>query len=149
MSSFKDHFLDGSKVKEGVKLPLFDKGGGISKDYLMVRWVWDDKVRAALDNLKREGQRRITQIRLDMSPEEKKKAEAKNKTISDELVLDGFVAQVAGWSFDEKPTKANLLAFIKARPDVAERIDTVAATTKLFFTDSGASSSSGRKLKSA
>lgn len=149
MSSFKDHFLDSTKVKEGVKMPLFDMDGGVSEDYLMVRWVWGDKVRAALDNLRREGQKRITQIRPDMTPEAKAKAEAKNKAISDELVLDGFVAQVAGWSFDEKPTKANLLAFIKARPDVAERIDTVAATTKLFFTDSGVSSSTGRKLKSA
>ncbi|GAG45510.1 unnamed protein product, partial [marine sediment metagenome] len=53
MSSFKDHFLDGTKAKEGVKLPLFDRNGGVSEDFLMVRWVWDDKVRAALDNLKR------------------------------------------------------------------------------------------------
>ncbi len=140
MGSFKDHLPDQKKVSSGVRMPLFNQDGGISSDYLMVRWVWDDKVRAALDNLKRQGQKRIVQIKPGMSAKDKKAAEVKNKAIADELVMDGFVAQIAGWSFDEKPTKANLLSFLKSRPDIAERVDHTAAQTKLFFTSADVSS---------
>lgn len=140
MSSMNDHMLDADKLKSGVRLPLFDKDGGISSDFLMVRWTWDDKVRAAMENLKREGRSRIVAVKPGMDKKQQKAVEVKNQVISDELVLEGMAEQVSGWSFDEKMTKANLKAFLKARPDIADRVDTLAANTKLFFTDSGASS---------
>jgi len=123
MSSFNDHCLDDDKLKHGVKLPLFDRDGGISEDYVMVRWAWDDKVRAAMDVLRR-----------DM-----RKAHGKDDN-TEELTREGIASQVAGWSFSEKPTKANIRKFLKSRPDVAERIDVLSANTKVFFTDSGESS---------
>ena len=140
MSSFKDHCPDAAKVKNGVRMPLFDKDGGITKDYVMVRWSWDDKVRAALDVIKREGQKRIIQIKPGMDAKTKKAAEESNENVEKELIAEGRVSQVAGWSFEEKLTKANVQAFLQSRPDVAERIDTTSATNKLFFTDSGKSS---------
>ena len=140
MTSFKDHLLDSDKLKSGVKMPLFNRDGGISKDYIMVRWTWADEVRAALDNLKRDGMKRIVQITPTMNVKDKKAAQKKNRQIESDLVLDGIASQVAGWSFDEKPTKANVKAFLKSRPDQADRIDTLAANTKVFFTDSGESS---------
>ena len=106
----------------------------------MVRWTWADEVRAALDNLKRDGLKRITQITPVMDAKSKKAAQKENQKIESDLVLDGIASQVAGWSFDEKPTKANVKTFLKSRPDQADRIDTLAANTKVFFTDSGASS---------
>ena len=138
MTSFKDHCPDAKKIKSGVRLPLYDIDGGISPDYLMVRWRWDDKVRSALDNLQREGQKRIVMIKPGMK--DKKKAEASNEALTRELILEGVASQVAGWSFDEKLTKANVIDFLQSRPDVADRIDTTAATSKLFFTNSGVSS---------
>jgi hypothetical protein len=140
MTSYKTHLPDAKKVKDGIKMPLLNPDGSDSGDYLMVRWVWDDAVRAALDNLKREGHKRLVPIPPTMTGKARKDAEAKNKTISEELIMEGFVAQVAGWSFDEKPTKANLVDFLKARPDVADRVDTVASTSKYFFSNSGVSS---------
>ena len=140
MSSFKDHCPDAAKVKNGVKMPLFDKDGGVSKDWVMVRWSWDDKVRAALDVIKREGQKRIIHITPGMDAKTRKAAEESNENVEKELIAEGRVSQVASWSFEEKLTKANVQAFLQARPDVAERIDTVSATNKLFFTDSGKSS---------
>ena len=140
MSSYKSHCPDPAKIKAGVKLPLFDSDGGLSSDYLMVRWIWDDKVRAALDNLSREGKKQLVQVRPDMQAKARKDAEAKNAEVIDRLTQENFVELVAGWSFDEKPTQTNLLAFFKARPDVAKRVDAVASNTKLFFMSSGESS---------
>lgn len=140
MSSFKDHVLDPDKTSGGVRLPLFDADGNISSDYLLVRWSWDDKVRAALDELKRKGLKGIVQITPDMSAKSKSGAEATNKALQARLLLDGIVAQIAGWSFDEKPTKKNIIAFIKSRPDIAERVDIASANNKLFFGVSGKSS---------
>ena len=125
MSSMNDHCLDSGKLKKGVKLPLFNMDGGISDDFIMVRWAWTDEVRAAMDELKRDMRQRFAD---EKDPD------------SDGLVLDGIVAQVAGWSFKEKATKTNVRKFLKSRPDIAERIDILSANTKVFFTDSGASS---------
>lgn len=140
MGSFKEFCPDADKVKSGVRLPLFNADGGISKDYIMVRWAWDDSVRAAMDALRRNAEKQIVQIKPGMDAKAKKEAEAKNEQTMSALVLEGIVSQVAGWSFEEKPTKANVLEFLKARPDLAERIDTASANNKLFFTKSGASS---------
>ena len=124
MSSMNDHCLDSSKVKKGVKLPLFNRDGGISKDFILVRWAWTDEVRAVMDQLKRD-------MRQKFADDEKP---------DDGLILEGIVAQVVGWSFKEKATKANVRKFLKSRPDIAERVDILSANTKLFFTDSGVSS---------
>ena len=140
MASFKDHLPDPDKVEKGVRMPLFDLDGGISDDFIMVRWAWDNHVRAALDNLKREGQKRITQILPEMNKKAKLEAEAQNEAVEKELIVEGRVSQVVSWSFSEKPTKPNVIAFLQSRPDIAERIDTISATNKLFFTDSGKSS---------
>ncbi len=125
MGSFKNHCLDDKKLKQGVKLPLFDKDGGISDDYIMVRWAWDDKVRAVMDDLKRD---------LHI------KYNADAKADASDMILDAITAQVAGWSFSEKATKSNVRKFLKARPDIADKIDTLSAQTKRFFTNSGKSS---------
>lgn len=140
MSSFKDDCPDPDKVNNGVKMPLLNRDGGISEDYIMVRWLWSDEVRAALDNLERQGQKEITRITEDMTAKQKKAAQESNDEVSARLILEGRVAQVAGWSFDEKPTATNIKAYLKSRPDVAKRVDVIADTNKLFFTDSGKSS---------
>ena len=140
MSSFKDYVPDSDKTSKGVKLVLFDRSGKVSNDYVLVRWAYDDTVKAAKDNLSREISKSLVHIRPDTKPADAKAIEAKNKEITDTLVREAQIAQVAGWSFAEKATKANVRSFLKSRPDVADRIDIVSADTKLFFTDSGASS---------
>jgi hypothetical protein len=140
MSSFKDYTLDVEKTNKGVKLPLFDREGNMSEDYIMVRWVFDDEVRAALADIERKGHKLIVPVTSDMSEADKKDAMEKNDAHRDILVADGMVSQVAGWSFSEKPTKANVKEFLKTRPDIAQRIDTVASSTNLFFGNSDESS---------
>ena len=140
MSSFKEHFLDKDKRSKGVKLPLLDRDGNISDDYVMVRWGETDEVRAAMDSLKREMAQRLTPVTPDMTPKQKKQAMADNAKLTDGMVLNCRCVQVAGWSFSEKPTKANVLSFLKERPDIADRIDRASANTKLFFMESGESS---------
>jgi len=124
MSSMNDYCLDEGKLKSGVKLSLFNRDGSLSDDYVMVRWAWDDKVKAAMDTLRRD------MLKAKGSKEDK----------TEELTREGIISQVVSWSFTEKPTKTNIRKFLKSRPDVAERIDELSANTKVFFTDSGKSS---------
>jgi hypothetical protein len=132
MASFKELFLDEKKVRNGVKMSLFNRDGGISKEWLMIKWSWSDEVRATLDELKRQGEDEYSKDgKINTKP----------------LIIEGILAHIASWSYDEKLTKANLRMLLKARPDLADRIDSFAANTKLFFTDSGASSSPGPKTK--
>ena len=147
MSSFKAYCPDQAKIDRGVKLLLTDEVGNISKDFLMVRWYWHDTVRAALDNLKREGRERLVQIKPEMSAKAKADADAGNKAIETELIREGIASQIVGWSFDEEASKENVIEFLKQRPDVANRVDTTAAETKLFFSRRGKSSSAGAKTK--
>ena len=140
MSSFKDHCLDEGKVKSGVKLPLFNRDGSLSDDYIMVRWSWSDNVRAVMDDMRRDLFDRLVNVTAEMTDKQKREATQENERITTMAVLDTRCAQVAGWSFSEKPTKANVTNFLKSRPDTAERIDVLSAKTKRFFTDSGESS---------
>ncbi len=137
MGSMDDFLLDANKLKEGVRVPLRNKDGGISNDYIMVRWEWGDEVRASIDKLKRILADKFTQVKPGLDAKKRKQILAKNKTFADESVLNCRVALVASWSFTQKPTKANVLKFLKLRPDIGERIDIAAANTKLFFPTGG------------
>lgn len=141
MSSFKDHIPDPVKVNKGVRLPITDpKTGSVTADYLLVKWRHHDDVRAALDRLAQEAKKRLKIITPTMTAKQRREAEKENLDVEKELVMEGFISQVAGWSFDEKPTHANLKEFFTARPDVMDRVDDVAGSLKLFFTESGGSS---------
>lgn len=142
MSSMNDYLLDDDKLENGVKMPLFNRDGGISDDFIMVRWAHDDKVRAALDNMQRDLTKKLTAITPELGASAKQRREAEKKTtaMTAESVLDTQCTLVVSWSFSEKCIKANIRKFLKSRPDIAERIDIAAAKTKLFFGPSGKSS---------
>ena len=72
-----DHFPDEAKTRDGIKMPLFSPDGRVSKDWLMVRWLCDDQVQAALSEVKRKGQDLLVRISPALSKAEKKKAEKK------------------------------------------------------------------------
>lgn len=133
MSSFKDYALDAEKSHNGVKLPLFDRNGELSGDYLMIRWVYDDDVRAALSDIERQGRKLIIPVTSEMTKKEREKAEANNEKVKSELIAKGMVSQVASWSFEEEATPENIKEFLSSRPDLASRIDTIASSTNLFF----------------
>ena len=142
MSSMNDHLLDDDKLKHGVKVPLFNRDGGISKDFIMVRWAYDDKVRAAMDNMERELTKNITALAPDISATAKQKRESEKEVaaLTAKSVLETRCSLVISWSFSEKCTKANVHKLLKSRPDIAERVDIAAAKTKRFFGNSGKSS---------
>lgn len=122
-----DLYLDKDKKAKGIKMPLLD-GGRFTDDYIMVYWSHTDSVRAAIDKLKRDMRE---QFAGDGDPDQ------------ESIILDGQVALVAGWggpTFDKKATKKNVRELLLERPDIAERIDTLSAKTKLFFSDKGSSS---------
>jgi hypothetical protein len=130
-----DYYLDKEKRKNGIKMSLFNTDGSESKDFIMVRWSWSDETRAVMDKLKKDMREQFAD---DQTPD------------TAEFIRLGIAAEVAGWggpSFDKKATNGNVIEFLTERPDIAERIDILAGNTKLFFTDSGASSSPGQKTK--
>jgi hypothetical protein len=126
---FEGYSLDKSKVEDGVRLPLRDAEGGLSEDYIMVRWAWTDTVRNALDELERN-------VTVAIS--------AGAKPNIREKIRQGIVSMVASWhgpGFEGKEcTPENVLAFLEARPDIADKIDRTSMETKRFFTSSGQSS---------
>ena len=142
MGSMNDHCLDAEKLKKGVRLPLFKPDGGISDDYIMVRWAWDDKVRAVMDDMERDLTQKVMAASptLEMNAKQKRAAEKKVKELSAESVLETQCSLVLGWSFSENCTKANVRKLLKSRPDIANRIDVASAKTNLFFPNSGKSS---------
>jgi hypothetical protein len=140
MSSFKDYALDAEKTNNGVKLPLFDRDGEMSEDYIMVRWVYDDTVRAALSDLERKAGKLIIPVTSEMNKKEREKAENANEITKETLIADGMVSQVAGWSFEEESSPENIKDFLSTRPDISTRIDNVASSTNLFFGNSAKSS---------
>jgi hypothetical protein len=140
MSSFKDYALDSEKTNKGVKLPLIGPDGKLSDDYLMIRWVYDDKVRAALSDLERKAVKLIVPVTSEMTKKEREQAELDNEKVKNELIASGMVSQVASWSFEEKSSPENIKEFLSTRPDVSKRIDNVASSTNLFFGNSEKSS---------
>lgn len=133
MASFKDYCPDDALTSKGVKLYLADPNGSPGKQFVLVRWRYSDEVRAALDKLKREGLKRVKPIKPDMTDAQKEKAEKHNQDIEKDLILNGLVSLVAGWSFDEKPTVANIKQFLKSRPDLVDRIEARSMQDQFFF----------------
>ena len=142
MSSMNDHMLDNDKLEKGVKMPLFNRDGGISDDYIMVRWAWTDEVRATLNTMQGTLSEKLLKVApsMGMNAKETHEAERKAAALTAESVLDTQCVLISSWSFSEKPTKSNVKKFLKSRPDIAERIDRASARTKSFFTKGGGSS---------
>lgn len=137
MASFKDYCPDAELTSAGVKLHLLEPDGKMGNQFVLVRWRYSDEVRAALDNLQRQGLKRIKAIHDGMPKKEKNAATRANRKVERELIMDGMVALVAGWSFDEDPTPENIKAFLAARPDLVKRIETRSMQDQFFFTSAG------------
>lgn len=129
MTSMIDFMLDEERVASGIRLPLYDKDGNITDDWIQVRSMHSDEFQQALEFAQEH-------IRKDPS------------TDVEAVKLDAQIALIAGWSFDEECNIENTRQFMKAAPHIAERIDKAAGNNALFFPDAAVSSSTGQKLKS-
>lgn len=135
MASFKSYIPDEKLTSKGVKLHLAEPDGSAGDQFVLVRWRYSDEVRAALDELQRQGRKRIKPVNNSLPKAQIKETEKHNAQVEQELILDGLVSLVAGWSFDEKPTQANIKAFLKARPDLVQRIEDRSMQDQFFFTN--------------
>lgn len=134
-------FYTVDEAEEGVKLPLRDKFGKETDEWLLVRGVdsqafQDHKLeqdRAALELLKETDEKKRRVAILDL----------KCKTVAG-LVKDwseGFVEQ------HKKPTVSNVAKFFKLAPQIMDEVDKLAGTRTAFFTLKSASSSTGSESK--
>lgn len=133
------YYLDQSKLKSGVKLPLFDSDGKATGDFILVRSRWSNEVKKAVE----QAQRRIRMISWDDEVE---------PNVEENIALDAMVAMVAGWSFggefEENPPPEDIREFLERAPHITNRIDAMSGNNMLFFPDKRGNSSSGANKKS-
>lgn len=129
MASFLDFVLDTDRISEGVKLPLYDKNGKKTDQWLCIRSMYSDEFRASM---------------------EQQTAALKRDPTSDvaELELAAQITLVASWSFDEECSPENIKAFLEQAPHIADRIDKAAGNNALFFPTPEPSSLNGQGRKS-
>jgi hypothetical protein len=127
MTSMVNYMLDGDRLREGVKLPLFDRQGNPSDDWIKVRSMHCEEF----------------QMVMESAQQELRKGDGDQK----ELTLKAQVQLVADWSFDEECNAENVRNFLVLAPHIASRIDKAAGNNALFFPDRGASSLNGQGSK--
>lgn len=131
-------FFTRQKANEGVKLPLFLPDGSESEHWLMVRGVDSDAFRMAESKSKRKA---IELVQIE-DPQER-------AVQVRETELECIAALIAGWSFEEKLTKDNILNFLREAPQIADAVNRFAVRRADFFTKKSTSSATGSKRKSS
>jgi hypothetical protein len=129
MTSMVRYMLDEDRLTEGVQLPLFDRDGELTDDWIRVRSMHCDEFQQAME----DGQ---ADMRKNGSESVK------------EWTLKAQICLVAAWSFEEDCTPENVEKFLILAPHIAKRVDKAAGNNSLFFPESGKGSLNGQKSKS-
>jgi hypothetical protein len=119
-ASFGD-FYTRQKANEGIDLPLYLPGGGLSEHSIKIRGIDSDAVKAA----KLGAERKL--IELFKLPESEQDAAL------DALKLDVVVAMVISWTFPEPCTPEKVRELLTEAPQIKDAIDNIAGKRALFF----------------
>jgi hypothetical protein len=131
----EDHILDREKLENGARLDLLDLKGNKTGAWVMVRSKWNDSVKFAIDDTER-----ALTVLLARSGKVSTSARAK-------MLRKIIVEMVAGWSFSDDPTDAEIDEWLRDAPHHAYAIDDHSGNT-VFFQRSSGNSSNGLKKKS-
>ena len=128
-----ESFFTRERANEGIDLPLALPDGTPTKHSIRIRGVDSDAFRAA----EAESHRRVMNT--------KAKELATNPAAMSQLMadarLDVLGALVITWTFDQPPSKENVVKFLKQAPQIADMIDQLASRRALFFTKGSSPSS--------
>ena len=122
------------KAEAGIKLPLTKPCGEQTKEWIKIRSTLSESFRDANQNCHANAII-ISSIKDD---EERKAALDKAK-------LELLASLVCGWSFKQKATVENVIAFLDEAPQIAEEINKSSANLKLFFTPKPKNSTPSQK----
>ena len=123
-----EDFYTADEADEGIKLPLYDKYGNETDEWLMVRGMDSEAFR----NAKLDADRKSLML---VSEDDDIKRRTEILQIKKELTA----VLVIGWSdgfhdsFGEVPTVESVCKFFDKAPQIMDRIDQVAGNRRLFF----------------
>lgn len=136
MSDMED-FYTVDAANEGLKVPLFLPDGSPSNHWLMVLGVDSDAFRDADERAKRE------LIRLnEIEDDEQRLIAFRDIKLRLQAVL------VFDWSFDQKCTLDNVIAFFRKAPHLGATVDRIASNRAMYWKKKSISSSSSQQLSS-
>lgn len=112
------------RANEGVRLTLQSPDGNDTDHWLQVRHTWSDAFELAHEVEMARLQDAVLAAKGDKAKVAKAKLDSKYRVMA---------ALVAGWSFDEECTPEAVEAFLRAAPQLCDRLDRFAADSKSFF----------------
>lgn len=115
-------FFTRQRANEGIDLPLFLPDGTPTPHSIKIRGIDSDSFRAA----EAESRRRLLDLAADGDKAKLNAAMSEDKNFL-------IAALVVSWTFEQAATQANVLAFLKDAPQIAEQIDRLASRRTLFF----------------
>jgi hypothetical protein len=125
-----EQFFIREKANEGKKLPLFTPDGKATEHWLVILSQWSDAFLSRRDAAMRAAAKEIAGL-----------DEAARKVRAESELLQLKAALVSAWSFDLPCTGENVVNLLKNAPQIAERIDQLAADDRRFFVESPTSTS--------
>lgn len=137
-------FYTRKQATDGVRMPLFDKRGRLTSEWILVRGIDSAEYRTAHDAFHRMLVRLVTAVRAQgsdamLSPESDAQREAAD--------LAEKAALVAGWSLEGECTQAAILELLDKAPYVGDQIVAFATDRDGFFGDNSALSTAGPSTK--
>lgn len=123
MASFKIYNIQLSGSEATIEIPVVFPGMDNTGETLTIRSVYSEAFREGQASLSRQ----IQVLRMA------NKGEPLDEETLDEMEMSGFATLVAGWSFEEPCTPANVVEFLRANPQMKELINRQSSKDSLFF----------------
>lgn len=120
-----EQFFTRQKASAGKKVPLQLPDGTRTEFYLIIRSRWSDEFRKAKEAAMRAAAAKVA-------------AEGKNvdaDALASSAAIDMIAALVVDWNLPETFTPENVRKLLQEAPQLAEKIDKLAADDKYFFKD--------------
>lgn len=122
MDQDMEMFFTREKTNEGIDLPLVTPSGEETEHTLRIRGVDSDEFRLA----DAQSRRKILALADVPDKEERERVLEENK-------LQLIATLIVSWTFKQECTMENKIAFLKNAPQIADAIDRVASSRRLFF----------------
>ena len=117
------------KSEQGIKMKLTLPDGTETEHFLMVRGADSPTFKRAQARTQRKN---LDLLKLQNGSKKLDAGAVAEKQAAHQTELVAVL--VVGWSFDQKPTKENIVDWLKTAPQIQEQVDQVAGDRTNFFT---------------
>lgn len=125
-----ERFFTRENANEGIEVPLLLPDGSRTEHWIRIRGVDADAFRRA----EARSKRRMLEVAAE-------KDEDRRDAAIEDARLALLAALVAGWSFDNPCTEAEIKRLFREAPQIAEQVDRAAYDRARFFGNSSKASS--------